>query len=131
MSRRKAVPRATATRYRSPRGAEAVILDELCATTGWHRDHARKAASRSDHLGRRRLEKARPPTSGEDVMAALWVVWAVMDAPAGKRMAPFLTKIVGRLRVGGELGLDDGAAVRLGAMSAATIGRRLASSQWH
>jgi len=36
--------------------------------------------------------KARPPT---DVMAALPVVRALMDAPSGKRMAPFLTEIVG------------------------------------
>ena len=53
----------------------------------------------------------------------------MMDAPAGKRMAPFLTEIVGRLRVCGELGLDDGAPVRLCAMSAATIGRRLAGER--
>jgi hypothetical protein len=35
---------------------------------------------------------------GEDVMVALRKVWAVMDVPAGKRMAPFLSEIVGRLR---------------------------------
>jgi len=58
-------------------------------------------------------------------MAALRVVWAVMDAPAGKRMAPFLTEIVGRLRVFGKRELDDATAVRLCAMSAATIDRRL------
>jgi len=39
--------------------------------------------------------KARQPTHGEDVMAALPVVRALMDAPSGKRMAPFLTEIVG------------------------------------
>ena len=44
MSQRKAVTTATATRYRSAsKGAKVVILDELCATTGWQRDHARKA----------------------------------------------------------------------------------------
>ena len=43
MSQRKAVTRATATRYRSAsKGSKAVILDELCQLTGWHRDHARK-----------------------------------------------------------------------------------------
>ena len=41
ISQRKAVTRATATRYRSAsKGAKAVILDELCQLTGWHRDHA-------------------------------------------------------------------------------------------
>jgi len=82
MSQRKAITKATATRYRSAsKGAKVVILDELCATTGWHRDHARKALRQA--LGPRRVQaprKARPPTYGEDVMEALPKVWAVMDA---------------------------------------------------
>ncbi|GAA4033519.1 hypothetical protein GCM10023063_16510 [Arthrobacter methylotrophus] len=43
MGERKAVTKAIATRYaRSGRAAKKTILDELCATTDWHRDHARK-----------------------------------------------------------------------------------------
>ena len=131
MSQRKAVTKATATRYRSAsKGAKVVILDELCATTGWHRDHARKALRGA--LGPRRVlvpRKARPPTYGEDVMVALRTVWAVMDAPAGKRMAPFLPEMVARLRAFGELDLDDATAARLCGMSAATIDRRLAGER--
>ena len=100
MSQRRAVTRATATRYRSAsKGAKAVILDKLCQLTGWHHDHACRALRRA--LGPRRVlspRKPRPPTYGEDVMVAVRKVWAVMDAPAGKRMAPFLVEIVGRLR---------------------------------
>jgi len=127
MSQRKAVTKATATRYRSAsKGAKVVILDELCATTGWHRDHARKALREA--LGPRRVQsprKARPPTYGEDVMEALRKVWAVMDAPAGKRMAPFLPEMVDRLRAFSELDIDDATAAKLCSMSAATIDRRL------
>jgi hypothetical protein len=44
MSQRKAVTKAMAVRYRSAsRSGKAAMLAELCALTGWHRDHARKA----------------------------------------------------------------------------------------
>ena len=66
---------------------------------------------------------------GQDVMVALRKVSAAMDAPAGKRMAPFLPEIVGRLRAFRELDLDDATAAKLCAMSAATIDRRLAGER--
>ncbi|MGH3503152.1 MAG: integrase catalytic domain-containing protein [Nocardioidaceae bacterium] len=75
---------------------------------------------------RRRPRRPRPPVYGEEVIAALRKVWAVLDAPAGKRLAPFLPEIVGRLRACGELLIDDDTAARLCGMSAATIDRRLA-----
>ena len=43
-------------------------------------------------------------------MAAMRKVWVVLDAPAGKRMAPFLPEIVSRLRVCEELDIDDATA---------------------
>lgn len=127
MGQRKAVTRAMAVRYRSAsKGSKAVMLDELCALTGWQRDHARKAlrvALRPRSVGRRRPRRG--VVYGDDVVAALRKVWAVMDAPAGKRLAPFLPEIVARLRACGELHVDDATAGKLCRMSAATIDRRL------
>jgi hypothetical protein len=44
LTERRAITETTATRYQlaSKRG-KSRILDELCANTGWHRNHARKA----------------------------------------------------------------------------------------
>ncbi|MBK5249322.1 MAG: transposase family protein [Actinomycetales bacterium] len=135
MRERQAVTRTVATRYRSAsKGAKKQILDELCATTGWHRDHARKAlrqalGTRPVGRTRRKPAKPRPPKYGEEVIAALRKVWAVMNCAAGKRMAPFMAEIVERLRGCGELDITDETAALLCSMSAATIDRRLAADR--
>jgi hypothetical protein len=128
MSQRKALTQQIARRYHTASKTDkTTILDELCAVTGWHRDHARKAlraALKPKTVPRQR--KSRPPVYGQDVMAALRKVWAVLDAPAGKRLAPFLPEIVDRLIACGELDLTEQTRYQLIRMSAATIDRRLA-----
>jgi len=43
MRQRHAVTKAIATRYkRADKAGKGRILDELCATTGWHPNHARR-----------------------------------------------------------------------------------------
>lgn len=67
MSQRKAVTAAMARRYRaSSKRDKAAMLAELCALTGWHRDHARKALRSA--LGPKcvaRKRKPRPPVYGQ------------------------------------------------------------------
>jgi hypothetical protein len=55
--------------------------------------------------------------------------WAVLGAPAGKRLAPMMAELVPRLRRFGELIVSDEVAAALVPMSAATMDRRLAADR--
>ena len=95
MSQRQAVTKAIAVRYaRSSRAGKGVILDELCATTRWHRSHARKALNRALRPKVVRPRRPRAPVYGEEVVAALRFCWAVLGAPTGKRLAPVMGELV-------------------------------------
>jgi hypothetical protein len=130
LAERKAVTKAIATRYaRADKAAKGRILDELCATTGWHRNHARKALKAALRPRIVKARRPRPPKYRSKVIAALTFCWAVLGMPTGKRLAPMLAELVAILRRFGELDIDDDTATLLAGMSAAIIDRRLAGER--
>ena len=133
MSERRAVTEAIAIRYkRSDLGAKKIILDDLCAVTGWHRDHARKALRRVlvfEEVKPRPTKPPRPPIYGDEVIQALRFCWAVQATPCGRLLAASLPDLVPRLRRFGELDIDDVTAAKLLKIAPATIDRRLKSDR--
>jgi len=98
----------------------------LCTTTGWHRNHARKALAQALTPRLVRPRAPRRPIYGAEIIAALAFCWAVLGAPTGKRLAPIMAELVPRLRRFQELVITDDAEPALLAMSPATMDRRLA-----
>jgi hypothetical protein len=127
LAERKAVSETVAVRYvLAGKREKSRILDELCAMTGWHRNHARKALKVALQPKIVTARSPRPVTYGDDVIAALVLCWTVLGMPAGKRLAPMLGELVGVLRHFRELNIDEDTAELLVSVSAATIDRRLA-----
>jgi hypothetical protein len=97
--------------------------------TGWHRDYARAALRDALKLKVVEPRAPRAPRYGPRLIAARITCWAVLPAPAGRRLASVLPVLVPILRRDGELDLSEEEAVRLMRISAATIDRRLAGER--
>ena len=99
MATRKAITRSLAVRYRDgSRALKADILDTVCRVTGYHRDYARRALRVALKPRVVTPRVARAPKYDANVVRALEKCWAVLNAPAGKRLAPMLAELVPLLR---------------------------------
>ena len=129
MGARREVVSAVAERYRSAKRAEkGRILDELCATTGWHRKHAVRALRQREAvtpvLGHV-VPRARKRRYGATIKDALTALWEASDRLCGKRLKVMIPTLLPPLEQHGRLKLDKTDRDLVLAVSAATIDRLL------
>ena len=128
MGARREVVWAVTERYRSAKRAEkGRILDELCATTGWHRKHAVRALRRRETVGPGEVEATRKRRRryGATIKDALTALWEASDRVCGKRLKVMIPTLLPALEQHGRLQLGQSDRDRVLAISAATIDRLL------
>src|SRR6201993_507792 len=126
MGARREVLSAVAERYRSAkRAAKGRILDELCATTGWHRKHAVRALRPNQTVNEAGASRERRRSYGATIKDALTALWEASDRVCGKRLKVMITTLLPALEQHGRLKLGKGDRDLVLAASAATIDRLL------
>jgi hypothetical protein len=99
------------------------ILDELCATTGWHRKHAvRVLRAKAQPVTE---PKPRQRRYGAAIKDALVALWEASDRVCGKRLKPMIAVLLPALAKHGRLTPTPEERAQLLAVSAATIDRML------
>lgn len=134
MASRREITKKFAREYANAGKAEkGRLLDALVETTGWTRDHARRAirvANARKGAARDQQRKLRPRKYSYDALVVLQEVWRLSGQPSGKYLAAVMGDTLERLVRFRELGkvqprVTETVLDELRAMSAATIDRYL------
>jgi len=134
MTARREITKKYARQYaKAGKADKGALLDALVATTGWTRDHARRAirvASARHGPAAAVVRKPRPRKYSYDALVVLQEVWRLTGQPSGKYLAVVMDDTLERLVRFRELGkVADRATPQVldevRAMSAATIDRYL------
>jgi len=90
MPERQAITREMARRYkRAGKRERGLMLDELCALSGYNRSYAARRlreVARDPTRRRRRRRRGRRPFYGPELIAPLAKVWATLGGICGKRL---------------------------------------------
>ena len=134
MAARRDLTKKFAREYAGAGKAEkGAILDALVASTGWTRDHARRAirtANARKGAARGQRRRPRPRKFSYDALLVLQEVWRLSGQPSGKYLAAVMEDTVERLVRFRELGkvadrVTPDVLEEVRVMSAATIDRYL------
>src|SRR5467141_2462065 len=129
MGARREITAAVVDRYRSAgRADKGLILDELCAVTGWHRKHAVRALASHVAISPE-ARRQRRPTYGATIRDALVALWEASDRICGKRLRVMIPTLLPSLERHGRLKLDQADRVLVLGVSAATIDRLLVETK--
>jgi hypothetical protein len=107
------------------RTEKQTMLDELVATTGYHRKYAIQVLNHPPKKRRPGLRRGGPTKYSGPVRAALAQVWRAANCICGKRLVPGLPTFVEALERYGELQLDAETRTLLLTLSPATADRLL------
>jgi hypothetical protein len=132
MQEKQAVLRELEARYRKAgKKGRGQILDEVVALCGYSRAYAARCLRGYALHGvpKKPGKRTRKPIYGTETLIPLRKIWAVLGAPCGKRLAPFMAEIVPVLEGCGELHPSPDARKKLTSISAATIDRLLAEER--
>ncbi len=119
---------AVAVRYRrASKAAKGRILDEFCAATGYSRKHAIHVLG-GPFPRPLPARHGRPRVYGPAAADVLYLCWEVADRICGKRLAPFLPELLGRLAACAALpdGVTPAVLDQVARLSPATADRLLA-----
>ena len=102
LAARREVSAAVAERYRSAsRREKGRILDELCATTSWHRKHAvRVLRTRAQSVPDPKVRERRYSAA---ITKALVALWEASNRVCGKRLKPMIPVLLPALVRRGRL----------------------------
>src|SRR5262245_35140739 len=106
MGARREVLAAVVERYRAgTRGEKGRTLDELCATTGWHRKHALRAVRGAGLAAERKARRLRRRKYDGAIKDALVALWEASDRVCGKRLVVMVPTLLPVLERHGRLQL--------------------------
>jgi hypothetical protein len=123
VSKRELLAELRSRYQKAGRAEKGRILDELVATTGYHRKYAIQVLNHAPRAPSR--PRRGKPTYDGRVVAALEQCWHAANGICGKRLVPVLPEYVAALERHGELVLDAQTRALLLQLSPATADRLL------